>query len=237
LPELNEISWPEGEWIFDAEVVASDLTYESTSERMQRSKGTDELPHTMDFWVFDVIVADGEYIGDQPFEERVGKLFTALPMDDRIKIVNAFEDVEEAREEALENGFEGLILKERDHTVEFGKRSTSWVKDKFTTETVDLRISGFEEGTGRNAGKLGAVEVETEDGHKLGKVGTGFSDTEREKIWRNKMAYKDEIIEVKFDVDEGYEDGLRFPAFVRFRSEKAEANDLERVENISEVEG
>jgi len=232
LPELEAIDWPDGEWIFDAEVMADDGEYGSTSERMQR-KGSSELPHTMNFWLFDVLIADGEDLTRTPFEDRMDQLIESAPMDERVIPVFAHDDVEAAREDALENGYEGIILKSKDHEFEFGKRSKDWIKEKITTETVDLRIAWFAEGEGRHANSLGAVAVETEDGTPMGKVGTGFTDRTRQQIWDNRDEWRGEIIEIKFDADDGYEDGLRFPAFVRRRTDKLEADDEQRVRNIA----
>lgn len=232
LPELQEIEWPEGKWIFDAEVVAGDNSYTSTSERMQREGNALDLPHTMNFWVFDVIVAAGEDVSRIPFEKRLDMVFNYVPMDDRVKPVHGFEDFDQAEAEARRRSFEGLIVKGKDHAFQFGKRSNDWRKAKFMNETVDLRVAGFQEGDGRNDGVLGAIEVETEDGVGLGKVGTGFTDRKRKQIWENRQDYEGRIVEISCDADEGYEDGLRFPAFEQFRDDKIEADGERRVENI-----
>jgi len=232
LPELDDIDWPDGEWIFDAEVMADDGKYSSTSERMQR-KGTSKMPHTMNFWVFDLLVADGKDMTREPFSTRMNVLIEKAPMNERVIPVFAHDDIDEAREDALDNGYEGVILKHKGHEFEFGKRSKSWIKEKITTETVDLRVYGFQEGTGQNAGKLGALKIRTEDGVQLGKVGTGFTDEQRERIWDNRDDWANAIVEVQFDADEGYQDGLRFPSFIGRRGDKLQADDLDRVQNIA----
>lgn len=233
LPELDEINWPAGEWIFDAEVMAEDGEYVSTKERLQRNPGSN-LPHTMNFWVFDVIVADGEDVSRKPFEDRIDIVFEKLPADERVVPVHAFDDIAQARSEAQRHGYEGLILKKNDHEVEFGQRSSDWLKDKITEETVDLRVAGFQKGTGKNAGVLGAIELETEDGEPMGNVGTGFTDQQREDIWNNRDDWDGAIVEISFDAEAGYEGGLRFPAFEERRTDKLEANSLQRLRNIIE---
>lgn len=55
--------------------------------------------------------------------------------------------------------------------------------------TMDLRIIGAEEGTGRLAGTLGALVLDYK-GNEV-RVGTGFSDDQREKMWND----RDKIIE------------------------------------------
>lgn len=233
LPELGEIDWPDGEWIFDSEVVSSNLDYGETSERMQR-KSESELPHTMNFWVFDVIVADGKDVSQKPFEERMDILFENLPTSEYLVPVHAFEDIARATKEAERSGFEGLILKRRDHGVQYGERADTWVKAKMTEETVDLRVAGFEEGTGRNAGTLGAIELVTEDGQPLGTCGNGFTDRLRDEIWKNKYDWEDRIVEISFDADSSYAEGLRFPRYERLRDDKRKANSYERYTNLIE---
>ena len=233
LPELQEIDWPEGEWIFDSEVVADDGDYVSTKERLQR-KGESELPHEMEFWIFDVIMADGEDVSREPFQKRISIMFDSLPIDKHIVPVNAFEDVAEAKEVARDNGYEGTILKRKDGIVEFGKRSSNWIKDKITEETLDLRVAGFEKGTGRNKDVLGAMKLETEHGASMGNVGSGFTDRQREEIWNNQGDWYGEVVEISFDASAGYENGLRFPAFEQKRPDKYEADDMERVHNIAQ---
>lgn len=69
-------------------------------------------------------------------------------------------------EKALEKGDEGLILREAD--VEDPK----WLKVK-NKETHDVVVTGFQPGTGKHEGRMGALLT------TRGKVGTGFSDAER----------------------------------------------------------
>ena len=63
------------------------------------------------------------------------------------------------------------------------KRSTSWLKSKPFIE-VSLEVKNYEEGTGRNKGKLGAIIAEGEDMGKFFKlnIGSGFSDKQRSEF-------------------------------------------------------
>ena len=81
-----------------------------------------------------------------------------------------------------------------------------------------------EEGTGRNAGKLGALIVEGEDSGKFIRtnVGSGLSDTDRETFWKDREQLIGHIVEVRADAvtqnqDVTDEYSLRFPRFLRFR--------------------
>ena len=82
---------------------------------------------------------------------------------------------------------------------------------------ADLLIVGFEEGTGKHRGKLGAIIVDHKGVNV--KVGSGFSDDLREKIWDDTNTFKGRMVEIRYQ--EITEDGsLRFPTFVCFRNDR-----------------
>ena len=123
-------------------------------------------------------------------------------------------------EASVEEGYEGIMIKNMDAPYEC-KRSDFWMKWK-PTITVDLNIVGFEEGTGRNLGRLGAIICEGEDnGRKIRvNVGSGFSDSNRDEYWLNRDTLLGDVVEVQADVVSQNQDGsysLRFPRFMRFR--------------------
>ena len=123
-------------------------------------------------------------------------------------------------QDAVKNGFEGIMIKSLDAPYEC-KRSDFWMKWK-PTITVDLNIVGFEQGTGRNAKRLGAIICEgVDDGrHIRVNVGSGFSDDDRQRFWDARDSLLDNVVEVEADAVTQNQDGtysLRFPRFVRFR--------------------
>ena len=122
----------------------------------------------------------------------------------------------------IDKGFEGIMVKPISGIYEC-KRSSLWLKVKPFIE-VSLKVIDTEEGTGRNAGKLGALIVEGTDMDKFIKtnVGSGLTDTDRETFWKNKAKLIGQIVEVRADAitqnqDTKDEWSLRFPRFLRFR--------------------
>jgi DNA ligase-1 len=122
----------------------------------------------------------------------------------------------------IDKGFEGIMVKPVGGIYEC-KRSTLWLKVKPFIE-VSLKVVDTEEGTGRNAGKLGALIVEGKDMDKFIKtnVGSGLTDTDRETFWKAKDKLIGQIVEVRADAitqnqDTDNEWSLRFPRFLRFR--------------------
>lgn len=123
-------------------------------------------------------------------------------------------------EDAVKAGFEGIMIKDVDAPYEC-RRSSFWMKWK-PTITVDLNITGFEEGTGRNAGRLGAIICEgVDNGRRITvNVGSGLSDSDRDEYWARRDLLLGRVVEVQADAVTQNQDGsysLRFPRFLRFR--------------------
>lgn len=122
--------------------------------------------------------------------------------------------------EAIKGGYEGIMIKDPDATYEC-KRSVNWLKQKPFIE-VTLTVVDIEEGTGKNAGRTGALVCEgIDDGVAIGtNVGSGLSDDMRDIIWEDKSSVKGQLVEVRADAVTQNQDGtysLRFPRFLRFR--------------------
>ena len=119
------------------------------------------------------------------------------------------------------NGYEGIMIKDPESFYEC-KRSTTWLKSKPFIE-ISLEVKDYEEGTGRNKGKLGAIIAEGIDEDKNFKtnVGSGFTDLQRKEFWEDKDKLIGQIIEIRADSISKSQDGenwsLRFPRFKSFR--------------------
>jgi DNA ligase-1 len=101
------------------------------------------------------------------------------------------------------------------------KRSHSWLKAKPFIE-VTLEVTGIEQGTGRNEGRLGALVCAGQDDGKdiHVNVGGGFSDDQRSQFWNARDAVVGNLVEVRADAVTQNQDGtysLRFPRFKTFR--------------------
>lgn len=137
-------------------------------------------------------------------------VYSLEPLDPRLdlgEIRDPTEDkLKELLDEQVSQGFEGLILRQGDR----------WLKVK-PKGTSDVRVTGFQDGTGKHQGRMGALLTE------YGKVGTGFSDAEREN-WQR--LHDDNraiglLIEVEYMemTDAGK---FRHPRFLRIRDDKEE---------------
>lgn len=122
----------------------------------------------------------------------------------------------------VDKGYEGIMVKPVEGHYEC-KRSTLWLKVKPFIE-VSLTVVATEEGTGRNAGKLGALIVEGTDMGKFIRtnVGSGLTDQDRESYWADRDQLIGQVVEIRADAitqnqDAVDEYSLRFPRFLRFR--------------------
>lgn len=125
-------------------------------------------------------------------------------------------------QEAIDGGYEGIMIKEPGAVYET-KRTHAWLKRKPFIE-ISLTVVGVEEGTGKNAGRLGALICEGKDGGKTicTNVGSGLTDDLRSDIWADQASVIGQIVEIRADATTKNQDSedvysLRFPRFLRFR--------------------
>jgi len=136
-------------------------------------------------------------------------------------------NVQEARrmfEELLAAGQEGIILKTLDGVWE-NKRSKHLIKFKGELE-CDLRVVNWEEGTGKNAGRLGALVLESDCGGLQVNVGTGFSDNDRMVLTAGNTVGR--IVTIKYNAriqdKTSSTASLFLPVFIEFREDKSTAD-------------
>lgn len=166
-------------------------------------------------WVERRALLEGLYFYSPMKQEH--KYFELLPVlyrgTDTSKVL-------ELLDEAIANKEEGVMINICDAPYEFG-RTWSLMKVK-KMNTLDLQIVGFEEGSGRLAGTLGAIHVRYKDGNIV-KVGSGFSDEVRALIWLEPSDFVGKIVEIQYFEETTNADGgisLRFPVFKDFRPDK-----------------
>lgn len=234
-PHIEEaLSKPEFEGlVFDGEVMSED--FQSLMKQVHRKEGA----QTEDAYlaVFDMLTLAEFKAGgtSKTAEVRRGRLIeldhhNLLP--NSIRIVDAYSvnfDTDEGKAEfdklnktALAEGYEGLMIKPIDQGYKC-KRSHAWLKVKPFIE-VTLSVVDVEEGTGKNAGMLGALVVEGEDDGKFFQlnVGSGLTDDMRKDVWAVKDSVIGQLVEIRADAATQSQDSedvwsLRFPRFKTFR--------------------
>lgn len=144
--------------------------------------------------------------------ERVGSpYFRKTP----VTLAHNNHEVEAAYQKIRDMGGEGIIVKPMEAPYEC-KRSYNWLKIK-DRQHVDVPILGFEQGTGKNSERLGALICDFK-GVEV-KVGGGLTDYIRDEIWSNQDSYKNRLIEVEYH-EITPDKSLRHPRFIQFRDDK-----------------
>lgn len=224
-----------GRFVLDGEIVG-----ESFQQLMRQAHRKSNAETTgMVYHIFDIIPLDAFQEGHwnaQQYKrlEWLEQAREALMETNCLRIMNGLDvDLDTAEghdimqryaEAAVAEGFEGIMIKSLDAPYQC-KRSDFWMKWK-PTISVDLSIVGFEEGTGRNKNRLGAIICEGEDNGRLIRVnvGSGLSDSDRDEYWAERSNLLGHLVEVQADAVTQNQDGsysLRFPRFLRFRDFEA----------------
>jgi DNA ligase-1 len=225
----------DGRYVLDGEIVGA--SFQQLMRQAQRKTGSDTTD--MVYHVFDIIPLDsfqeGHYNAQQHkrldilagsrarFDETdCLRLMDGIDVD--LDTAEGHDVMNRYAQDAVKNGFEGIMIKDLSAPYEC-KRSSFWMKWK-PTITVDLTIVGFEEGTGRNAGRLGAIIYEGVDNERNIRVnvGTGYSDSDRDEFWAARDQLLGVIGEIEADAVTQNQDGsysLRFPRHKRFRGFEA----------------
>ncbi len=144
--------------------------------------------------------------------------------------VQNYDDANELFQELLSRGEEGIILKDKRGIWE-DKRAKHQIKFKGELE-CDLEIIAVEEGTGKYAGKLGAVVCRSRptDGIALTvNVGSGFNDAHRDNLWAIRDQLVGKIVAVKYNMrskNKAGEESLFLPIFIEVRDDKDLADAL-----------
>jgi len=188
------------DFIIDCESIAYDPinkkyhTFQITITRKRKydiSEKSKELP--LHLKVFDCLYLDGQDIYHLPFGERrkfVERYFNHAPFitPTKILITSKLEEIEKFFNEALEQGFEGIIAKDLEASYKAGSRGYSWIKFKKSykgsenLDTIDAVIVGAFYGQGKRTDKgIGALLVALYDRNEdryftLAKIGTGLTD-------------------------------------------------------------
>lgn len=158
------------------------------------------------------------------------KKYETIKLVEDIYVGNDVNKIEQLMKGIVrEQDWEGLVIKFTDSKYEW-KRSKNWLKVKAFQE-MDMYIKGVEEGTNSNKNKLGALICEVEHptlGHIEAKVGSGYSDDERIRLWEMRDELINRIVSVQyFEQTENTNTkikSLRFPVFLELKEQGQEVN-------------
>jgi DNA ligase-1 len=209
-------------------------------------------------YFFDLLHLDGRDLHDAALEDRLAALDAVVPEQHRVARVMTSDsaEAESFAARVLEQGHEGVVVKDLAAPWEAGRRGAGWIKVK-PVHTLDLVVLAVEWGSGRRRGwlsniHLGARDPETGGFVMLGKTFKGMTDemlrwqTERftelavEGVEGWVVPVRPEqVVEIAFDGlqrSTRYPGGLalRFARVVRYRDDKRaeEADTIETVRGL-----
>ena len=205
---------PVDNFVFDGEITIKDfMKYPSKDVYKMTTKiisTKDEEKKGVCLNIFDGMPLEdwNKKVCPNNYSQRIMRLFGISQRNDS-DALNFLEDIYVGKEvsqiEKLMKGivreqdWEGLVIKFTDSLYEW-KRSKNWLKVK-AFEEMDLIVTGVEEGTNSNKGRLGALICEIEHpklGHIEAKVGSGYSEEERERFWNMKKELIGRTISVQY---------------------------------------
>ena len=145
------LAWRDGE---------SPMPFAALQTRIQRkkpgAKSLQDAPVRM--LAYDLLELDGEDLRERPLHERRAKLRALLDehADPRIALspdleVADWSSARALRATARERGVEGIMLKRRDSTYQFGRKRGDWWKWKIDPLTIDAVLIYAQAGHGRRS--------------------------------------------------------------------------------------
>ena len=209
--------------------------FSSTSGMINRHSGTKDLVYN----IFDIMVDDVSYtdrrleINKMSYMYQYGADVRFLP----ILMTANWNDISDISADLLHRvttmGGEGLMINLASGKYNH-KRTDQLLKLK-KVQTIDMRVTNFEWGTGKYDGMIGALIAQcfTEDGKFIEcKIGSGLSDEQRVEWAFNFDQIKNKVIEVAYfslSQDAAMKGSnlysLRFPRLKSVRKDKVETSE------------
>jgi DNA ligase D-like protein (predicted ligase)/DNA ligase D-like protein (predicted 3'-phosphoesterase) len=193
-PELRELEKLANRIVLDGEIVVMIKSMPDFQTLMERAKATsprdieyEAQKYPATYVVFDVLEIGGKPLLDLPLTKRK-RLLKEYVKEGKNVVLSVFvEDKGEAYyEAAIKKRLEGIMAKKMDSPYEPGRRSGNWLKIK-ELQSCDCVICGYTKGEGVRGESFGALVLGLYSQGKLvyvGKVGTGFSNTDIDSLMK-----------------------------------------------------
>jgi bifunctional non-homologous end joining protein LigD len=139
------------------------------------------------YMIFDLLWLDGHPLLALPYAERREQLAALELSGERWQTPEHFlGSGPEVLAASAEQGLEGIVAKRLDSTYDPGRRSPAWIKVK-NSHRQEFVIGGWIPEQGRASERIGSLLIGVHDGPALlraGRVGTGFTHAEAERLAR-----------------------------------------------------
>lgn len=234
IQSLLSSTLPDG---IDGELTSGD-TFQSSTSAVMTIEGEPEFK----VWVFDYVNPKTEKIA--PFEERIRSIsLLNMPFDCEIlrgKIINSIEELNEYESTCLNEGYEGVMLRDPMGTYKFGRSTVNdnillkvkrFEDDEATLIAIEEKMSNQNEidydafGNIKRSSSLdgmigantaGTLVVRNKEGQVFS-IGSGLNDEMRDELWNNQEKYIGKLVKYKY-FPQGIKELPRHPVFLGFRS-------------------
>ncbi len=193
----------EGETIGIDPKTKKPLPFQILSKRIHRKYDIDKIMKEIPIQVnlFDAILVNDQLLTEKPLKERRAILESIVEETESFKLSDKLitKDINEALkfyQDALNNGQEGIMVKNLNSKYVAGRRVGYWWKVKPTMENLDLVIIAAQYGTGKRAGWYGSFVIACRDEETgkflpVGMLGTGIKEKEEEKKSKDDVTFEE----------------------------------------------
>ena len=183
----------------DGELFTFDLDFETLCSVCRKSKVIDERQEMMKFFIFDFFDTARP---DMTFEDRYAEISKmSSKFDENIVLVNStkwddFEKIDDYHNIIVKNGFEGIMLRNKDGKYKPNHRSIDLQKYK-TFQDSEYEIVGCSEAVGNDKGTVIFSCLEPKSGTTFSVRPKG-SREQRKEWFDNFEKYKGKMLTVKY---------------------------------------
>ncbi|MEZ3144778.1 ATP-dependent DNA ligase [Halobaculum sp. MBLA0143] len=255
--------------LLDGELVGYDgetgepVAFQEFSRRIRQEENVAGLAESVParFHLFDCLYHDGESLFESSLSDRLGVLGETVAFDDTVcragsTVPDSVADARGFYRGAVDDGHEGVVLKNRAATYQPGRRVGQMLKHKPVMEPLDLVVTRAHYSEGRRSELLGrlylaAYDPDADAFREVGRLSTGYTDEELAALTerleelvvardgRDVDLRPEIVLEVEYEelqssseYDSGF--ALRFPRFLGVREDLG-PTDADSVSRVSEL--
>jgi len=197
----------------DGELYNHSIPFKDISGCVRSTKNKSEHDDSLEYWIFDIVDDTLSFEKRQGILIQLKDIVRDLP---NIRILESHlaghDDVRPFHDSCVNDGYEGVILRNRDSTYKYNKRSFDFLKFKMFSDS-EFEICGYKEARGNDAGTI-VFKCITDNG-KTFEVRPKGTIGYRKQLYREGDSLIGKRLTVRY---QGSNDGVpRFPVGIAIR--------------------